>query len=79
MNARDVINETVDKGRLEASEDWALFEVVDEMGIERPLREFEIVTDVLYSWGRESTNALVLKKYGFPESLTAEVLYTFHY
>ncbi|KAJ3018862.1 UNVERIFIED_CONTAM: hypothetical protein HDU68_010942 [Siphonaria sp. JEL0065] len=49
---------------------WTLFEVCSDFGIERPLRDWEIVTDVLEAWDpTTSTNVLILKPYGFRNTL----------
>ncbi|KAJ3268535.1 hypothetical protein HDV01_002682 [Terramyces sp. JEL0728] len=52
------------------SDNWALFELITEFGIERPLRNWEIVTDVMSTWDTEANNAIVLKKYGYINSLS---------
>ncbi|KAJ3308642.1 hypothetical protein HDV04_001007 [Boothiomyces sp. JEL0838] len=49
---------------------WALFEIITEFGIERPLRNWEIVTDVMSTWDTDANNAIVLKKYGYVNSLS---------
>ncbi|KAI9326217.1 hypothetical protein BDR26DRAFT_148406 [Obelidium mucronatum] len=49
---------------------WTLFEVCNDFGIERPLRDWEIVTDILEAWDpTTSTNVLILKPYGFRNTL----------
>ncbi|GAA5900022.1 hypothetical protein JCM6882_007027 [Rhodosporidiobolus microsporus] len=40
---------------------WALFEVWRSMGIERPLREYELIADVVKTWDNES-NVLVFRR-----------------
>jgi hypothetical protein len=40
---------------------------------ERPLRDYEIVTDVIGTWGKETVNALLIKKYSYRDSLNLEV------
>lgn len=54
------------------ADDWTLFEAVDELGIERPLRDFELVMEVIETWGQESSNILLLKRYAYRQSLTLE-------
>jgi hypothetical protein len=44
------------------------------MGIERPLRDWEIVTQVLSAWDSTSSNAIVLKKYGYKSTLSRSYL-----
>ena len=72
MPAKEVPRDVHGKALLPESPDWTLFEVVNDLGIERPLRDFEIVTDVVASWGPETPNALLLKKYGYRDSLSIE-------
>ncbi|BGP12868.1 hypothetical protein JCM10213_009304 [Rhodosporidiobolus nylandii] len=40
---------------------WALWEVWRSIGLERPIREYELVTDVVKSWDNES-NVLVFRR-----------------
>ncbi|KAI9222495.1 hypothetical protein BC828DRAFT_23083 [Blastocladiella britannica] len=57
---------------------WTLFEVFNDVGVERPLRDWERVTDVLRSWERgETKNALVLRRYSHKSSLTVNALKMF--
>ncbi|KAJ2693474.1 hypothetical protein GGH99_001142, partial [Coemansia sp. RSA 1285] len=42
---------------------WALFELVDYFGIERPLNHFENLMGIVESWEPRSNNYLVLKGY----------------
>jgi len=42
---------------------WMLFEVSQDFGMERPIRHFEVVSDVINSWDKnKSVNLLVAKK-----------------
>ncbi|KAI9443185.1 hypothetical protein H4582DRAFT_1922996 [Lactarius indigo] len=42
---------------------WMLFEVSQDFGMERPIRHFEVVSDVINSWDKDkSVNLLVAKK-----------------
>lgn len=41
--------------------------------IERPLREWEIVLDIMSYWEPDSNNALLIKKYPYHHTLIAEV------
>lgn len=61
-----------ERSLLEDTSEWTLFEIINEYGLERPLRDFEIVTDVMTTWGKESPNSLLLKKYRYKDSLTAK-------
>ncbi|KAJ1799225.1 hypothetical protein LPJ59_001978, partial [Coemansia sp. RSA 2399] len=42
---------------------WALFELVDYFGIERPLNHFENLVGIVESWEPRSNNYLILKGY----------------
>ncbi|KAJ3305419.1 hypothetical protein HDV03_001513 [Kappamyces sp. JEL0829] len=53
---------------------WALFELCIDYGIERPLREWEIVTDVLSAWNHSSANAIVVKPYKYKPTLELSYL-----
>ncbi|KAG0182021.1 hypothetical protein DFQ29_006139 [Apophysomyces sp. BC1021] len=60
------------KALLDGSDDWALFEIANSHGVERPLRDWEIVLDVVSSWEPDANNALLVKRYGYHTSLIAE-------
>ncbi|ORZ36009.1 hypothetical protein BCR44DRAFT_80298 [Catenaria anguillulae PL171] len=57
---------------------WTLFEVFADVGIERPLRDWERVTDVMRSWERDTKNAFLLRRYGYKSSLTVDALKMFY-
>ncbi|KAJ3370259.1 hypothetical protein GGF31_004317 [Allomyces arbusculus] len=57
-----------------ADGDWVLFEVYNDLGVERPLRDWEPVASVLKTWEPETTNALVVRPYLYRASLSAEAL-----
>lgn len=61
------------KSLLDASEDWTLFEIDIVHNVERPLREWEVVMDVLNVWDVDASNALLVKKYAYHYTLTADV------
>jgi hypothetical protein len=42
--------------------------------LERPLREWEIVLDIISAWEPDDNNALLVKKYSYHYTLTSEVL-----
>jgi hypothetical protein len=59
---------------------WALFELCNDLGIgkdkltkERPLREWEIVADILSVWDSRANNALIVKKYSYVATLLKPV------
>jgi hypothetical protein len=41
--------------------------------LERPLREWEIVLDIVSVWEPDAGNALLVKKYSYHYTLTSEV------
>ncbi|KAI9099977.1 hypothetical protein DFS34DRAFT_516615 [Phlyctochytrium arcticum] len=66
MSADQIIYDVTTKFHLEESSDWTIFELCNDLGIERPLRDWEIVTDVISAWDTStSINAIVMKKYGY--------------
>lgn len=42
--------------------------------IERPIREWEIVLDIISAWEPDSNNALLVKRYSYHYTLTSEVI-----
>ncbi|CAO3598658.1 unnamed protein product [Absidia cylindrospora] len=60
------------KGLLDSDNDWALFEIATENGIERPLRLWEVVSDVTSGWERNTTNTLLIKKYDLYKTLAMD-------
>ncbi|GAA5802002.1 hypothetical protein HPULCUR_007462 [Helicostylum pulchrum] len=60
------------KGLLDNSDDWTLFEIAKSHGVERPLREWEIVLDIVSIWEPDASNALLVKKYSYHSTLTSE-------
>ncbi|KAI3654829.1 hypothetical protein MP228_000209 [Amoeboaphelidium protococcarum] len=72
QSAKHIVRDLKERSLLEDTSEWTLFEIINEYGLERPLRDFEIVTDVMTTWGKESPNSLLLKKYRYKDSLTAK-------
>jgi hypothetical protein len=66
--AIDIINTIFETGVLYeagqgSSGGWGLFELNGEFGMERPIREFELLSDVFGSWNQESRdNGLIIRK-----------------
>lgn len=71
-NAIQLIQEVTQSSDL--NHEWALFELCNTLGIERPLREWEIVTDVLSAWNQQSSNVILIKKYQFKATLSTSYL-----
>jgi hypothetical protein len=44
------------------------------LSIERPLREWELVFDIVSTWEPDGNNALLVKKYSYHYTLTSEVM-----
>ncbi|KAI8067826.1 hypothetical protein BC940DRAFT_238853, partial [Gongronella butleri] len=61
------------KELLDASEDWALFEVNQRLGIERPLRQWESVAAQITCW-EDKQHVLMVKKYNYAASLSPQVV-----
>ncbi|CAG8540494.1 13243_t:CDS:2 [Ambispora gerdemannii] len=74
MNALNIIEYFRKRNAVEEGNEWTIFELVNEFGLERPLRDWEIVTTVIGSWEPKMSNALLLKKYAYRDSLTVEGL-----
>ncbi|KAJ3153101.1 hypothetical protein HDU89_000729 [Geranomyces variabilis] len=71
MSSDQVIEEVVTKFHQEVSPNWTLFELCNDLGVERPLRDWEIVTDVISAWETSaSVNAIVMKKYGYRDTVS---------
>ncbi|RUS24493.1 hypothetical protein BC938DRAFT_473499 [Jimgerdemannia flammicorona] len=71
MTTAMIIDHLKKRSMLDDEDDWALFELANDHGVERPLREWEIVTDVIHTWEAEK-NALLAKKYAYKVSLTSQ-------
>ncbi|CAO3703212.1 unnamed protein product [Rhizopus stolonifer] len=69
-----VIQSLKKKGLLDQSNDWTLFEIAHSHLVERPLREWEIVLDIMSYWEPDSNNALLIKKYPYHHTLIAETI-----
>jgi hypothetical protein len=70
MTCDQIIEQVISKFRIEPSPDWTLFELGNDLGIERPLRDWEILTDIMSAWDTSnSTNAIVMKKYAYRSTL----------
>lgn len=51
---------------------WALFDVIPECGLERPLREYERIDDIVHARGQRSSGYFLLKLYDRPDLLRAD-------
>ncbi|KAI7874158.1 hypothetical protein K492DRAFT_154171 [Lichtheimia hyalospora FSU 10163] len=71
------------KGLLDNTDDWAMFEICNSYGLERPLRQWEVVMDSVSTWDPEMNSYLLVKKYKYCDSLIADSvlqkLYPPHY
>ncbi|KAI5121083.1 hypothetical protein M0805_008596 [Coniferiporia weirii] len=75
MSARDVLDVLAQQGDLRGEErrssSWILYEVCADFEMERPIRSFELVSDVFGSWPKEKTmNCLMVKRSAFAPLLT---------
>ncbi|KNE55881.1 hypothetical protein AMAG_01748 [Allomyces macrogynus ATCC 38327] len=80
MTAELVTEWVVQKANLDRhqADQWTLFELFHDLGVERPLKNWELVTDVLRTWERDTDNALLLRRYGYKSSLTPNALKIFY-
>ncbi|KIK94045.1 hypothetical protein PAXRUDRAFT_478498 [Paxillus rubicundulus Ve08.2h10] len=61
-NAGDVIDLVASQGMLDRSGSWMLFELAQDYGMERPIRDYELLADVSASWNKDKLlNAFVIK------------------
>ncbi|KAH0832093.1 hypothetical protein J3R83DRAFT_13002 [Lanmaoa asiatica] len=62
-NAGDVIEAVASQGMLDRSGSWMLFEMAQDYGMERPVRDYELLADVSASWNKDKLlNAFVIKQ-----------------
>lgn len=62
-NAGDVIALIASQGSLDHTAVWMLFELANDFGMERPIRNYELLSDVTASWNKDKLlNAFVVKR-----------------
>ncbi|KAG1748733.1 hypothetical protein EDB19DRAFT_1683366 [Suillus lakei] len=62
-NAGDVIALIASQGSLDNTAVWMLFELANDFGMERPIRSYELLSDVTASWNKDKLlNAFVVKR-----------------
>ncbi|KDQ09915.1 hypothetical protein BOTBODRAFT_36729 [Botryobasidium botryosum FD-172 SS1] len=67
MRARDVLDIVEREGVLSNdaghANGWALWELSNDFGMERPIREYELISDILETWNKEvQINAFMVKR-----------------
>ncbi|KAG9103634.1 hypothetical protein FRC06_009292 [Ceratobasidium sp. 370] len=65
LTAKDIIDVAKQRGELDipGSGGWQLWEQSNECGMERPVRDFELVNDVLKAWNSEKrVNVLIIRR-----------------
>ncbi|KAF8713141.1 hypothetical protein RHS03_00901, partial [Rhizoctonia solani] len=73
--AADVLDMARQRGELDIDEtgSWQLWEQSNECGMERPVRDFELITDVLKAWNPEKrVNVLIIRFSSFCSLLKPE-------
>ncbi|KAH7914300.1 hypothetical protein BJ138DRAFT_1000551 [Hygrophoropsis aurantiaca] len=61
-NAGDVIGLVASQGALDKSTGWMLWELAQDFGMERPIRSYELLSDVTASWNKDKMlNAFMIK------------------
>ena len=85
-NAKDVLDILEQQGDLREearrSTGWMLFEVCQDYGMERPIRNYELITDISGSWNKEKTaNVFMVKKSSLSYTLAVSYITVFvaHY
>ncbi|KAI9573559.1 hypothetical protein HD554DRAFT_2013390 [Boletus coccyginus] len=62
-NAGDIIDTVARQGKLDRPESWMVFEMAQDYGMERPIRNYELLADVSASWNKDKLlNAFVIKQ-----------------
>ncbi|CAG8606149.1 36685_t:CDS:10 [Gigaspora margarita] len=56
--ALDVLTRFRNDGTISDADAWTLFEVIKDLGLERPLRDWEFVTKIIGSWELDKDNSL---------------------
>ncbi|KAF0431534.1 serine/arginine-rich splicing factor 6 [Gigaspora margarita] len=72
MTALDVLNFFRNNDVIPNDDVWVLFEIANDLYIERPLRDWECISKVMGTWESEKTNSFTLKKYSHRNSLTLQ-------
>ncbi|CAG8779050.1 7617_t:CDS:2, partial [Acaulospora morrowiae] len=70
MTALDVLTFFRSNHAITDADAWTLFEFINDLDLERPLRDWECVSKVIGTWELGRNNSLVLKKYPYRSSLT---------
>ncbi|CAG8676058.1 23158_t:CDS:10, partial [Dentiscutata erythropus] len=70
--ALDVLTHFRSDDTISDADAWTLFEVIGDLGLERPFRDWEFVTKIIGSWELDKDNSLVLKKYAYRNPLTLQ-------
>ncbi|KAG1792961.1 uncharacterized protein HD556DRAFT_1377027 [Suillus plorans] len=62
-NAGDVVALIANQGSLDDTAVWMLFELANDFGMERPIRSYELLSNVTASWNKDKLlNAFVVKR-----------------
>ncbi|KAG8214636.1 hypothetical protein J3R82DRAFT_9714 [Butyriboletus roseoflavus] len=73
-NAGDVIDTVASQGMLDRSGSWMLFEMAQDYGMERPIRDYELLADVSASWNKDKLlNTFVIKQTPLAQLLSRPV------
>lgn len=64
MQGKEVIAKIIEENSLQ-KDGWALFEVNRDLGVERPIRDWENILGIMNTWDINTTNYLLLKKYAY--------------
>ncbi|KAF8442876.1 hypothetical protein L210DRAFT_3396539 [Boletus edulis BED1] len=76
-NARDVIETVARQGMLDRSGSWMVFEMAQDYGMERPIRDYELLADVSASWNKDKLlNAFVIKQTPLAQPLSRSAIPT---
>jgi hypothetical protein len=71
MNSESVVEYVIEKAQLgEEKAPWVLFELFEDLQLERPIRLWEPVVNILQSWEQETQNALLLRPYRLYDTIS---------
>ncbi|CAJ0650680.1 12964_t:CDS:10 [Entrophospora sp. SA101] len=72
MTALDVLNSLRNNKSISDDDSWTIFELINEFGLERPIRDWEYLSRIIETWDFDRKYAFVLKKYPYRNALTID-------
>nr|CAG8439128.1 9156_t:CDS:10 [Entrophospora candida] len=72
MTALDVLNSLRNNQSISDDDSWTIFELINEFGLERPIRDWEYLSRIIETWDYDRKYAFALKKYPYRNALTID-------